>query len=171
MIRRERYPFHSKEDAHVASRFIPPAFIHRRLHPDDLRAKSTPQKPGSPPRTLQPDGSQTTEDWLREVVFGTERPEPAATPDARATVTSAPGISPTPATAVSAGIASIAGAGLSPEEQSSPLPYGWRTTLFPGRDALSLGSGSISPRSRTGSTARSRREHARPQNPAHRRRG
>ncbi len=87
------------------------------------------------PRTLQPDGSQTTEDWLREVVFGTERPESTATPDARATVAPASGISPTPAIAVPAGIASIAEAGLSPEEPSSPIPYGWGTTLFPGRDA------------------------------------
>ncbi len=88
------------------------------------------------PRTLQPDGSQTTEDWLREIVFGTERPESTATPDARATVPPAPGISPTPATAVPADGISIAEAGLSPKEPSSPLPYGWGTTLFPGRDAL-----------------------------------
>ena len=68
------------------------------------------------PRTLQPDGSQTTEDWLREVVFGTERPEAQAL----AQIAAAPAAK-TP---------------LTPEEQHSPTPYGWGTTLFPGRQAM-----------------------------------
>ncbi len=49
MIRRERYPFHSKEDAHVALWFTPPALIHRRVPSRDLRRSGPPQKSGSHP--------------------------------------------------------------------------------------------------------------------------
>lgn len=64
------------------------------------------------PRTFQPDGSMTTEDWLREVVFGVDR---ATTPirEAAALKTAS-----------------------SPQEDP-PTPFGWGTALVPGKDALS----------------------------------
>ncbi len=93
------------------------------------------------PRTLQPDGSQTTEDWLREVVFGTERPEfapmPVARSDAQAGATPADSAS----SFVAPAFAYQPDPATTPEELYKPLPYGWGTTLFPGRDAHRRASG------------------------------
>ncbi len=70
------------------------------------------------PRSVRPNGSMNTEDWLREVVFGTERsprPEPAAASPLRQ--------SPRPEAS----------------EASPPAPFGRGTILFPGKLAASAG--------------------------------
>ncbi len=70
------------------------------------------------PRSVRPDGSMNTEDWLREVAFGTERPpkseQPAASPLREPPRSEAPDASPS-------------------------APFGRGTILFPGKEAASAG--------------------------------
>ena len=85
------------------------------------------------PRTFQPDGSMDTEDFLREVVFGVERPPAWAARPARAEPSSTAPVrtEPSPASPMRAEASSA------PRERAEPSPVSAAPAVLPASPALS----------------------------------